>query len=66
MNSASAYLRTIRGPILMITVGALLAIDHLGAYPFWRTWPVLLVVIGIMTLAERSAGRGSEEGRPQP
>ena len=46
----------IRGPILLITLGTLLAIDQFGAYSFGRTWPVLLIVFGIFKLAERSGG----------
>ena len=49
---------------MLITVGSLLAIDHRGAYPFWRMWPVLLVVLGIMILLERSTGSPSSSGRP--
>lgn len=44
----------IRGPILLITLGALLAIDQFGVYSFGRTWPALLIVFGIFKLAERS------------
>lgn len=64
MTPASAYIRAIRGPVMLITVGSLLAIDHHGAYPFWRMWPVLLVVLGIMILLERSTGPAAGSGRP--
>ncbi len=47
----------IRGPILMITLGVLLAIDQFGPVSFGRTWPVLLIVFGLFKLAERSAPR---------
>jgi hypothetical protein len=49
----------VRDPILLITLGVLLAIDQMGAYSFGRTWPVLLIVFGVFKLAERSALRGS-------
>ncbi len=49
--------RAIRGPILMIVVGSLFAIDHQGLAPFSRTWPALLIVIGVLKLMERSAPR---------
>ena len=48
------FLSAVRGPILMITLGVLLAIDQLGAYSFGRTWPVLLILFGIFKLAERA------------
>ncbi len=51
----------VRGPILMITLGVLLAIDQNGALSFGRTWPVLLIVFGLFKLAER-AGAGPPAG----
>lgn len=64
MTSTRAYVRAIRGPVLLTTAGALLAIDHMGSQPFWRTWPVLLVVLGIMILLERSIPASENEGGP--
>lgn len=43
----------IRGPILMITVGSLFAIDHMGGPGFSSTWPAILIVIGLLKLLER-------------
>jgi hypothetical protein len=55
MNSnAAAYVGAIRGPVLLITLGVVLAIDHFGSYSFSRTWPVLIIVIGLMKLLERA------------
>ena len=48
------FLCAIRGPVLLITLGVLLAIDHFGTVSFGRTWPVLLIVFGLFKLAERS------------
>jgi hypothetical protein len=47
--------RSILGPILLITIGVLFALDYIaGKWSFWsETWPVILVVIGIVKLAER-------------
>jgi hypothetical protein len=44
----------IQGPVLMITLGALLALDQFGSLSFGRTWPVLLIVFGLFKLMERS------------
>jgi hypothetical protein len=49
----------IRGPIAMITIGALFALDHLTPYGFDRTWPVLLIVFGLLSLVSRSMRRPS-------
>ena len=54
MNSDRRPLtRAIRGPILLITLGLLFTADYFYGYPFHRTWPVLLIVFGILKLLER-------------
>jgi hypothetical protein len=60
--------QAIRGPIMLITLGALVAIDYAGIYGFWRTWPVLIIVFGILKLMERSSARqaGPYHGNPPP
>jgi hypothetical protein len=46
--------RSILGPILLITVGVLFALDYSWSqWEFSRTWPVILVVIGLVRLFER-------------
>lgn len=37
---------------MLITLGTLLAIDHAGGIRFVRIWPVLIIVFGILKLAE--------------
>jgi hypothetical protein len=55
MNGASAPLVTaVRGPIVLITFGALFAVDHAGGFRFSQTWPILFIVFGVMKLLERS------------
>ena len=55
-NNAPGYspslLRSIRGPVMLVTLGTLFMIDHSGGASFHRTWPVLLIVIGVMRLGE--------------
>ncbi len=55
MNSAS-LLQAARGPILLITLGALMAIDYNTPFSFGHTWPVLIIVFGVLKLLERMAG----------
>lgn len=43
----------IRGPVMLILLGILMAIDQMGSYSFARTWPALLIVFGVFKLAER-------------
>ena len=49
----------VRGPITLITVGSLFALDHFTAYSFERTWPVLLIVFGALSLICRAGGTRS-------
>ena len=46
----------VRGPLMLITLGTLMAIDHAGGMRFSRTWPVLIIVFGILKLAEYMKG----------
>jgi hypothetical protein len=52
-NRAALFAQAIRGPILLITVGVLFAIQQAGILPFSRTWPLVIIVVGIVKLVER-------------
>jgi len=54
MNDISSVVQAIRGPIMLITLGSLVAIDYAGVYGFWRTWPILIIVFGLLKLLERA------------
>jgi hypothetical protein len=57
-NSNFALLiRASRGPILLITLGLLLALHQATGLSFERTFPVLIIVFGIMWLLERMVPR---------
>jgi hypothetical protein len=57
------YVQAIRGPVLLVTVGVLFAIHQAGVLSFSRTWPLLVIVIGVMKLLER-AGAPNLPGGP--
>ena len=59
MQTNQQFFCAIRGPIMLITLGSLLAIDHAGGVRFVRIWPVLIIVFGILKLAEYLAGNRS-------
>ncbi|HTS25245.1 MAG TPA: DUF5668 domain-containing protein [Bryobacteraceae bacterium] len=62
MNGTDRQLiRAIRGPVTLITVGVLFALNNFTPYGFSQTWPVLLIVFGALSLLRRSAG-----GPPPP
>ncbi len=50
----------VRGPILMITLGLLFIADRFGAADFRQSWPVLIIVYGVLKLLERLALRRRE------
>ena len=53
VNPTSASLvRALRGPVLMIAVGALFAAEYSGGPGFSRTWPVLVILVGLFKLIE--------------
>jgi len=65
MNVNEANLvRSVRGPITLITLGVLFAVDHFTPYGFEQTWPVLLIVFGLLSLAGRSASSASAARPP--
>lgn len=64
MNNRGTLARAIRGPILLITIGSLFAFDTFDGYSFSRTWPVIIIVLGILKLFERMTDRPPEP--PQP
>jgi hypothetical protein len=53
----SNLLAAIRGPVMVITLGILFSIDYFGPWRFGRTWPVLLIVLGLFKLAEHMGAR---------
>ena len=52
--NAASLIQAVRGPILLITVGVLVAISQAGYFSFGRTWPVLLIIFGLFKLLEMS------------
>jgi hypothetical protein len=54
---AGAFVQAIRGPIMLITLGTLVEIDYLGIYGFWRTWPLLIIVFGLLKLLEHAGAK---------
>ena len=51
------------GGAILVTLGVLFMLENYGILYFDRSWPVLLIVIGLISFAARS---GSVEGHVQP
>ena len=58
-NCQSCTIRGFAGPAVVITVGVLMLLSEVrgGIFYFGNTWPVILVVIGILHLASSVASR---------
>ena len=58
MNGTSVSLvQSVRGPIMLITLGTLVAMDYFGVYGFGRTWPILIILFGVLKLLEKMVVR---------
>lgn len=56
MPTSMGLIAAIRGPVILITLGTLIAIDHAGGLRFSRTWPILIITFGVLKLAEYMKG----------
>ena len=63
MNGAS-FIQAARGPVLLMTLGVLLAIHQNTAWGFEQTFPILIIVFGVMKLMERMVARPSSDVPP--
>ena len=64
MNNRGTLASAIRGPILLITIGSLIAFDTFDGYSFARTWPIIVIVLGVLKLFERMTDRPQEPAQP--
>jgi hypothetical protein len=45
--------RSLTGPVLLVTIGALWLISNLHGPNGWNTWPLILLILGVIQLYER-------------
>jgi hypothetical protein len=65
-GSGRSMVRAIRGPVTLITVGVLFALNNFTPYGFDKTWPVLLIVFGLLSLLRRGMEPVAPEPAPPP
>ncbi|MGB2621600.1 MAG: DUF5668 domain-containing protein [Candidatus Acidiferrum sp.] len=52
-NCQRCTIRALRGPVIVVTIGVLFLLQEMrgGYFDFSNTYPVILIVIGLMSLA---------------
>jgi len=48
-------IRRLRGPAFLLLIGIMALLQEWGDFGFSRSWPLLLILAGVMSLAERAA-----------
>jgi hypothetical protein len=60
---ARCSVSALMGPAVLITLGVLFLLPRLGVpYHFGQLWPILLIVIGLVKLAESMASTEGHKG----
>lgn len=59
--------RALCWPVLLLTAGVLFSLDVIwNMYPIWKTWPLILIVWGLCSLAYRLAPDTNHGMPPAP
>ena len=59
---ARCRMRSIMGPVMLITVGAIFLLGEYTRYSIDQLWPLFLIVPGIILLAQSLASRDGHIG----
>ncbi len=58
----------VRGPLILITIGVLFLLDRFTQFGFSETWPVIIIIVGLLALLggtrRRDGGPGVPPGVP--
>ena len=67
-NCSRCVIRGLTGPAVVVTVGILFLLDQLrgGYFSFGNTFPVILIVIGVISLASNLAPADGHVSGPVP
>ena len=60
---AHCRVRGLMGPIVLITIGVIFLVGEYTRYSFGELWPLLLIVPGIVMLAQSLASKDGHAGR---
>jgi Domain of unknown function (DUF5668) len=56
-SCAHCRVRGLMGPIVLITIGVLFLIGQYSRYGFFDLWPIILIVIGAILVAQSLVSR---------
>jgi LiaI-LiaF-like transmembrane region len=59
---AQCKVRGLMGPVVLITIGALFLAGQYSRYGFFDLWPILLIVIGAVLVAQALVSREGHVG----
>jgi|SRR6516165_3901470 hypothetical protein len=60
-------IRRLRGPAILLLLGTILLLREAGLVEFWDLFfPLLLILLGVLKLAERAALAAAGDGLPYP
>ncbi|MBI5084031.1 MAG: hypothetical protein HZB13_05465 [Acidobacteria bacterium] len=65
MNNGYLLIRAVRGPLMLMALGGLMALHRFYEVSFYKTWPALLILLGVMKLLERLAMRPTGPATPE-
>jgi hypothetical protein len=54
------------GPAMLLTIGMLFLLQSLNVASFDRTWPAILLVVGVVKLLQSNASSAGHVGPPAP
>ena len=61
---APCRIRSFTGPVVLIAIGAMFLAGEYTRYGFTTLWPALLVIVGVMLLAQSAASREGHASIP--
>jgi len=59
-------MRKVMGPAMLVTIGTLFLLQSLNAASFDRTWPAILLVVGVVKLLQSNASSAGHVGPLPP
>jgi hypothetical protein len=60
------FLHRIRGPVMILIFGVTALLNQWGILSYGESWPLYLIALGVLQLAERAAWSQAQAGGPYP